>query len=101
MNDAGERRTDDWWLFTGSCIREEKDAVVMFIILGAQCESINVEHWIGTRKRRFDEGTNGLNTSYLIAMVDCTGKNLGSIGKNDSNREMNLRAKPNVNEIKS
>ena len=104
VNDAGERRRDDWWLFTGSCVREEKDAVVMFIILGAQCESINVEHWIGTRKRRFDEGTNGLNTSYLIAMescfvlVDCTGKNWGSIGENDSNREVNLRAKPNVNE---
>ena len=64
----------------GSFVREEKDAVVMFIILGAECESINVEHWIGTRKRRFDEGANGLNTFNLIAMescfvlVDCTGK---------------------------
>ena len=56
-----ENEGDDWWLFTGSCVREEKDAVVMFIILELNVSQV-VEHWIGTRKCRFDEGANGLNT---------------------------------------
>ena len=67
----------------GACAREEKDAVVMFVSRGAQCESVVVVHkdrlrLVQENVALMKETMNGLNTSHLTMesyLVDCTGKN--------------------------